>query len=388
MMVSRLVKQAVALSMAIGCFAVAPTIVSAEEMGAAQASMISAAGKEPSRRPASSMVSEGLQLLSSNRNEQAATLLRKTVDLYPNSAEAHHTLGLALAKIGDSDQAVKELETAKNLDPTLQSTWLTLAGLHQSLGHMDLAISLYSSFLDNPDFKKRPDLQETRGTVKTLVDSLKKEQAGMLAAAGEAHALNQTTRSSLLQAPAQAAMGNDDYVDEASRAGVMTWPSGHMPIRVFVGSGDGVPGFKSHWREILLRSFEDWSKASGGLVRFQLVAKRDDANIDCFFVCDDNHATGGMNSDAEAGEAKMFMDKDGLSNGSIKILTRSLSTILPLTDNRVRVICLHEIGHALGLAGHTTNPDDIMFYSTSFKDEWRDLSGRDARTIQRLYSIH
>jgi predicted Zn-dependent protease len=333
----------------------------------------------------SSQISEAIQLLSSNRNEQAATLLKRTVQSYPNSAEAHHTLGLALAKMGDSDQAVRELELARTLDPTMHSTWLTLAGLHQSLGHIDQAISLYDAFLNNADFKKRADLADSRTTVKTLLDSLKKEQQGMVAAEGEAHALNQPLRSALLQPPAQTA--NDDYVDEAVRVGVMTWPQVRMPIKVYIANAERVAGYRSRWREILVRSLDDWSAASGGLVRFQQVQRREDANIDCYFVSDDARLpSNSMDSDAEAGEAKMFMDKDGLSSGTIKILTKSISTVLPLTDNRIRVICLHEIGHALGLAGHTKNPQDIMFYSTSFKDEWKELSGRDARTIQRLYS--
>jgi predicted Zn-dependent protease len=82
----------------------------------------------------------------------------------------------------------------------------------------------------------------------------------------------------------------------------------------------------------------------------------------------------------------MYTLNGDLHSGTIKILTKSFSSVLPLTDNRIRYISLHEIGHALGLSGHTDNPEDIMFLSTSFKDEWRELTPRDARTIQRFYS--
>lgn len=352
--------------------------------------LVRSAISESSTRSVSAMVNDGIQMLSMNRNEEAAVLLKKAVELYPSSAEAHHSLGLALAKLGASDKAIQELETARSLDPSLYSSWLTLAGLHQSLGHMDQAIALYTGFLNNPAFQRRPDLQDTMKTVKSLLEGLRGEHSGMMAAEEGAMALHQPTGSlhrSLLQVPASGPDGTDDYLAESTRSGIMFWPQSSMPIKVYIAAADNVPGYHKAWREILIRSFADWSTASAGLVRFQMVPRREQANIQCDFVAD-GPGSQSTDNNAEAGEAKMFMDANGLSSGTIQILTKSLSSVLPLTDNRIRLICLHEIGHALGLAGHTLNPGDIMFYSTSFKDEWRDLTGRDARTIQRLYSIH
>ena len=57
-----------------------------------------------------------------------------------------------------------------------------------------------------------------------------------------------------------------------------------------------------------------------------------------------------------------------------------------MTENRIRQITLHEIGHALGITGHTTNPNDAMFFSVTLEDRWKDLSARDAATIVRMYS--
>ncbi|MFX5214495.1 matrixin family metalloprotease, partial [Acinetobacter baumannii] len=63
---------------------------------------------------------------------------------------------------------------------------------------------------------------------------------------------------------------------------------------------------------------------------------------------------------AESGEAKLFLDQNSIKNAEIWLLTQPINKSMVLTDNVFRLVALHEIGHALGLSGHTTNPDDIM----------------------------
>jgi predicted Zn-dependent protease len=198
-------------------------------------------------------------------------------------------------------------------------------------------------------------------------------------------------RQGVLQPPARVA-GNDDYLDEANKGRIVHWQSSRMPLRVYIHDPRGVPGFKARYYEILVKSFHDWTAASNGRVSFKLVDDPDARDLDCKFSPSPLEKDG-VAAEGEAGEAKMYYGQDKksadtyLQLGKVTLFTKSMSDVLPLTDNRMRTVCLHEIGHALGITGHTTNPDDIMFYSSSFKDEWRDLSGRDARTIQRLYSI-
>ena len=45
---------------------------------------------------------------------------------------------------------------------------------------------------------------------------------------------------------------------------------------------------------------------------------------------------------------------------------------------------LHEMGHALGLMGHSDDPNDIMFPSVTHRTE-KGLSDRDRRTLAALY---
>lgn len=82
------------------------------------------------------------------------------------------------------------------------------------------------------------------------------------------------------------------------------------------------------------------------------------------------------------------MGRVGIVHGVIQILTVPLMQGMAVTPNRIRTISLHEIGHVLGLTGHTANPNDAMFYSATIADEWRNLSARDANTMTRLYSAN
>jgi len=49
-------------------------------------------------------------------------------------------------------------------------------------------------------------------------------------------------------------------------------------------------------------------------------------------------------------------------------------------------ICLHEVGHTLGLNGHSANPKDVMFYSMNSDNPITALSARDKSTMARLYA--
>ena len=52
----------------------------------------------------------------------------------------------------------------------------------------------------------------------------------------------------------------------------------------------------------------------------------------------------------------------------------------------MRWICLHEIGHALGLMGHSSQHNDVMYSSMPLATIDRGLSERDKNTLKYLYS--
>jgi tetratricopeptide (TPR) repeat protein len=312
---------------------------------------------------AAGLVNDALALLHANRNEEAVELLSRAVSLAPDMPEAHHNLALALAKLGKSDEAIAHLEKVVIIAPNLSSSLLTLGGLYQSIGRIDRAVATYKEFLRR--FPQDSEAPKIANLARGLENVSRDMGAG-------ATALTASSTSSA------------DYLSEMTKQGVLSWPESRMPIRVFIHPVQAMPTFRPSFQAILKGAFEDWSEASGGRVRFRYTTSAADSDIECFWL--NNPAD--LSNSAESGEARVFNNREGIVRGTVKLLTVPLSAELPLTDNRMRQIALHEVGHVLGLTGHTTNPADAMFFSSSVDDAWKVLSVRDRNTITKLYSTN
>ncbi len=317
---------------------------------------------------AGQLVNEGTNLLRANRNQEASVKLQQAIAIAPDFAEAHHNYGLALAKLGNVPNAVEQFQLALKLKPNLDTSWLSLGGLYQSTGRVEDAIKIYREFLTRfPNNRDAPK-------VASLVQGLQKEFA---------NESKQPIAAASWLAPAAEA-SPDDYLADVTRRGMMRWPAERMPLKVHLHSGDKVPGFDPKFETILKKSFDDWAQASDGLVKFEFVASPTQADIDVSWTSD----SAKFANSAESGETRLTSNKFGILHGVIQLLTVPLMPGILVTANRIRMISLHEIGHVLGLTGHTSNPDDAMFYSATIMDQWRSLSARDAKTIFRLYSTN
>lgn len=203
-------------------------------------------------------------------------------------------------------------------------------------------------------------------------------------AAGQPAGMSRPPSGAPPQGTADSGAAASNYLNDVGGARLGRWPASRMPLKVCIIPAANVKGYQPAFDQCLIKCFQDWGTASGGKISFKGVSDQKTADIVCTWTSDTSKF---MNS-AEAGETTVYGSTAGIQHATMLILTvpHPMSPTLPLSENRLRWICLHEIGHALGLGGHTKNPQDIMFFSTPLAEIWKELTPRDANTIQALYS--
>jgi len=142
------------------------------------------------------------------------------------------------------------------------------------------------------------------------------------------------------------------------------------PLRVYVETSS--PLYKSCYQDLVKESLETWSKALDGRLTYVFVTKRANADltIDWTKRFPDQYVAG--MTDYGPGFAKVEMRTEGV----------------PLKELKANI--MHEVGHGLGIAGHSPYNGDIM---QGFRKWHRNdpkyeptLSAHDVQAIRRLYS--
>jgi predicted Zn-dependent protease len=173
-----------------------------------------------------------------------------------------------------------------------------------------------------------------------------------------------------------------DYFQEIIRHGMMRWATEQMPLRIFIDSNCRLQAYRPNYASILKTAFLAWADKSQGLISFTLVSAPTESDIICRWTDDLSK----FSANGEAAETRLYGNQSGLSKGEIEILLVAAVSQKPLTEEQMRGIAQHEVGHVLGLAGHSKNQDDIMFFSPHTTNYWRGISLRDLATLVRLYS--
>lgn len=137
--------------------------------------------------------------------------------------------------------------------------------------------------------------------------------------------------------------------------------SGHTAVvGYFIGTGEPGSAYRSGDRALAHWALEAWERALDGALHF-MPASENAARLRLYWVAADAGEYGEMRPIEVTGErgAAVFIRPDTDALGAdIAALARED----PLyRDTIVYLTCLHEIGHALGLA-HTADPRDVMYF--------------------------
>ncbi len=175
-----------------------------------------------------------------------------------------------------------------------------------------------------------------------------------------------------------------DYLAEMGVDGFHRWPAQRFPLRVYIHDGRGVPGYKQSFSQIMSQAFQEWAQVSQGRITWMQVASPGEADIVARWSAAPRPRGGGV----EAGVTETVTQIDPRTgNGSIRSAKITILTQLAgrsFSDADMRKTALHEVGHSLGLEGHSRSRSDIMFAAVN-PAQVPYLKERDVNTINRLY---
>jgi len=191
---------------------------------------------------------------------------------------------------------------------------------------------------------------------------------------------------SKLQDPANNPKGSVSSVDYlSSLTSHKGWIKKAMPLKVYVRKNIQIPAFYEEFARMIGESFDQWSAATDGAVSYLLLTNPEGANIICDYT-DRKELVSSQHELGIDGTAEMLLKSDGEpGSANVVVLVKDSPSATAFRKRPMLMhCCLHEIGHALGMHGHSPNNHDVMFSAATLTGPTV-LSERDKNTIRRIY---
>ncbi|MFQ5530576.1 MAG: matrixin family metalloprotease [Gemmatimonadota bacterium] len=169
----------------------------------------------------------------------------------------------------------------------------------------------------------------------------------------------------------------DTYVESlgAERSGsTARWrpsPAGLRVLKVYFGPAP--PHRPEFWDEAR-RALRVWEAVSGAPLRFETVREAKQADVEFRWI--ERFST------AQAGSTHRRLDDAGFIEHVTVVLADAHSDGVRMSDEFIRLVALHEVGHVVGLP-HSQNPADAMHPGNRNLG----LSPRDLRSVRVLYGL-
>jgi tetratricopeptide (TPR) repeat protein len=276
---------------------------------------------------------------------------RQAIEYQPSMIQAYNNLAAIYEQIARYDEALETYQHALDVAPQIPMLYRNIGVVYQKKGKVCEALTAfehYMSLTTEPDPTIASIVQEFRSRLKNRSNT-------------------------------------QDYVAEATTGSNglrLLWPESLRPIPVYVelqtpDQATFLPLVRDGW--------EAWTKATDGRLVFREVSRPEQAKIRIYLLRKPI-----VNPYSNVGHAQYHVDDalDDLRSLTVKITvdTGLPDDAIPMDYKReqVRRLVVHEMGHAIGLWGHSNDPADVMHTHPIVSD----LSPRDIRTVKMLYSVH
>lgn len=290
---------------------------------------------------------QGVDLSEKGDYEGAIAAYQQAISFNPQMIESYNNLGNLLEHLTRYEKALEIYQKAVEIAPQNALLYRNLGVVYEKLGKVSDAMEAYRIYMGS-----------TRTPDPAIVE--------MMAYYDKAHENGR-------QSP--------DYAEVASMGSngqTLVWPSRMNPIPVYIHlDSDQVPFLPA-----VHQGLDAWEEASEGRIVFKEVTSPPEAGI--IIELDEGPLS---HPYLEVGHANYSISQSALSGKKMRVTvtvnTGERTAPISLKDrlDQVERLTLHELGHALGIWGHSPDPGDIMYARPIVSG----LSERDKRTILRLY---
>lgn len=171
---------------------------------------------------------------------------------------------------------------------------------------------------------------------------------------------------------------------------IIHWNPATFPLKVYIEQSKEIPPY---YLAQAKKAFDSWTIATNNFIKFSFISEAEKADISLKFInqttkCNKNNCHYTL-----ATTEPIIKKGNVLKKMDIK-LTKTTNKGESFTPEQVNIVLMHEIGHALGIMGHSFYDNNLM-YPSYFEDtsiharfHSKGISAQDFNTIKLLYSIN
>ncbi len=184
----------------------------------------------------------------------------------------------------------------------------------------------------------------------------------------------------------------DNYIFNAiSGKEIVRWDMAKFPVKVYYQLPPDIPPY---YKINIEKAFSDWSTRAGYL-KFEKTDNKKNANIFITFKDYNKNDCQGRNCLFTAAYTEPVINSDSTLEKMNLTFYKTGPSKSSFSQREIYNTALHEIGHTLGIMGHSDNSSDIMYANSqrvndlysAYRTDLQKISMRDLKTLALLYRM-